>query len=204
MSDIPTIKCANRKCGLIVSSEDWKFVPDTERKNSRLHCPRCFGTVYLKAKPGEVEKPKTGAELISLERIRQQKIEGWSLEHDDGYKRSSRDAYIQRLREKGYIAADGNNLAATESGIAALPDAQPLPTGAELQAYWLRRLPAGEKRILEFLIQRYPEPAERQTISNATGYQRSSRDAYLQRLRAKELITDPEPGVVQASENLFT
>jgi hypothetical protein len=33
-------------------------------------------------KPGETEKPKTGAQLIALERERQLKIEGFGPEHD--------------------------------------------------------------------------------------------------------------------------
>lgn len=36
-----------------------------------------------------------------------------------------------------------------------------------------------------------------------TGYQRSSRDAYLQRMRAKQLISEPARGMVRASEDLF-
>lgn len=120
-----------------------------------------------------------------------------------GYKRSSRDAYIQRLREKGLVDAHADGARATEAGIAALPNAQPLPTGAELQAYWLARLPLGERAILEQLIAAYPEPVSRDALSDATGYQRSSRDAYLQRMRAKQLIEEPGRGTVRASENLF-
>jgi hypothetical protein len=120
-----------------------------------------------------------------------------------GYKRSSRDAYIQRLREKGYVEARGDSVQATEDGIAALPDAEPLPTGEELRDYWLRRLPEGERAILEQLIEAYPEAVQREALDEATGYKRSSRDAYLQRMRAKQLIEEPSRGEVRASENLF-
>lgn len=120
-----------------------------------------------------------------------------------GYKRSSRDAYIQRLREKGLIETAGDGAQVTAAGIAALPNAEPLPTGADLQAYWLARLPQGERAILEQLIAAYPDAVEREALSEATGYQRSSRDAYLQRMRAKQLIEEPGRGTVRASSNLF-
>lgn len=120
-----------------------------------------------------------------------------------GYKRSSRDAYLQRLREKGLIDTAGDLITASAEGIAALPNAQPLPTGPELQAYWLERLPQGERAVLEQLIEAHPEALDKEVLSETTGYQRSSRDAYLQRLRAKELIEEPSRGMVKASGNLF-
>ena len=120
-----------------------------------------------------------------------------------GYKRSSRDAYIQRLREKGYVGQEGERIVATAEGQAALPNAEPLPTGEALQQFWLNRLPAGERAILEVLISVYPDAVSRQSLEETTGYKRSSRDAYLQRLSAKELITEPARGEVRASDQLF-
>lgn len=120
-----------------------------------------------------------------------------------GYKRSSRDAYIQRLREKGLVEANGSTITITDAGAAALPpDYEPLPTGTDLQAYWLGRLPEGERRILEALIQAYPDAVERTDLDESTGYKRSSRDAYLQRMKAKRLW-DPAGSGVRAAEILF-
>lgn len=45
-------------------------------------------------------------------------------------------------------------------------------------------------------------PMGREAISEATGYKRSTRDAYLQRLGARRLVT-AERGLVRASELLF-
>ncbi len=119
-----------------------------------------------------------------------------------GYKRSSRDAYVARLKEKGYVETRGVLIVATESGIAALPDFTPLPTGLALQEYWNHRLPIGEKSILDLLIHAHPEFVSRDVLSNSTGYMRSSRDAYISRLAAKELV-EIGSGAVKAAESLF-
>lgn len=121
-----------------------------------------------------------------------------------GYKRSTRDAYIQRLREKSYVTDERDLIFATDEGSAALPDAEPLPTGEALQDYWFRRLPEGECAILRVLVDRHPEAVEREALTDETGYKRSTRDAYLQRLSAKQLVSEPSRGEVKASEDLFS
>ncbi len=120
-----------------------------------------------------------------------------------GYKRSSRDAYIARLKEKGFVTSNGDSIHATEAGIAALPHAEPLPQGKDLQDYWLKKLPAGENAILLVLLASYPNPISRDEITKATNYMRSSRDAYLSRMAAKELVNFPSQGMVYASDTLF-
>lgn len=120
-----------------------------------------------------------------------------------GYKRSSRDAYIQRLREKQLVAIAGDRVMATEAGIAALPNAEPLPRGQALRDFWMSRLPQGERAILEQLLRVYPAPIRRDDLDESTGYKRSSRDAYLNRLAAKELVREAGRGEVIASETLF-
>ena len=120
-----------------------------------------------------------------------------------GYKRSTRDAYIQRLRVAGYVD-DGNRIVATDAGIEWLgDDFAPLPTGAALLAHWMRELPEGERACLEVAASVYPEPTDREAISAATGYKRSTRDAYLHRLGSRQLVRDIGHGQVQASVELF-
>lgn len=118
-----------------------------------------------------------------------------------GYKRSTRDAYIQRLRERGYVE-DGPTITATDEGVAALGDYEQLPTGDALREWWMDRLPEGERRILEVLAQAWPEEVDRDALTEATGYKRSTRDAYLQRMGAKRLI-EGERGPVKAADALF-
>lgn len=119
-----------------------------------------------------------------------------------GYKRSTRDAYIQRLGEKAFIEVRGGKVLATSEGVVALPDFEPLPTGPALQDYWSARLPEGEAKILAELIAAYPDAVDRKALTEATGYKRSTLDAYIQRLASKELVM-PGRGEVSASENLF-
>jgi uncharacterized protein len=120
-----------------------------------------------------------------------------------GYKRSSRDTYLQRLRAFGFVQ-DGDRIVATDAGVAALGDGfEPLPTGPELLEHWRRTLGPGELACLEVAVKAYPEPVDRDAISEATGYQRSSRDTYLQRLRSRQLIAEPGRGMVRASDTLF-
>lgn len=131
-------------------------------------------------------------------------LEGNQLTVLTGYKRSSRDAYILRLSGKGYIKKSDGVVTITEEGKAELGnDYQPLPTGIELQQYWLNSLPLGERKILELLIAAYPNAMAKDDISEQSGYMRSSRDAYLLRMSAKEIIIEPERGMAKASENLF-
>lgn len=122
------------------------------------------------------------------------------------YKRSSRDAFVQRLKAKGFVDVSGEKIVVTPDGEAALGgNYEPLPTGPALQEHLMRTLPEGEKKVLQILIEAYPNAVERETITEmlGEGYQRSSRDAYIQRLSARQLIIKVGRGEVKASENLF-
>jgi uncharacterized protein len=120
-----------------------------------------------------------------------------------GYRRSSRDTYLQRLRAAGLVLED-ERITATDAGVAELgPDFEPLPTGAALLEHWRTRLPQGERAVLEVLVTAYPDAVDRDAITEATSYQRSSRDTYLQRLRSRQLITEPARGTVRAADMLF-
>lgn len=120
-----------------------------------------------------------------------------------GYKKSSRDTYLQRLAHAGLIEASGTRLVATQSGLFKLgPEFAPLPIGLALREHVLANLPQGERRILECVIESYPAPAPRDAISEHSGYLKSSRDTYLQRLTARELVITTKDGV-RASSTLF-
>jgi hypothetical protein len=120
-----------------------------------------------------------------------------------GYKKSTRDLYLQQLQRAGLVEIRGSNLVATDAGIGALPDAEPLPTGAALRDHWLAKLPAGERKILEVLIEAYPDAVPRDEISTRSGYLKSTRDLYIQQLARRQLCV-PGRGEVRASEDLFS
>lgn len=118
-----------------------------------------------------------------------------------GYKRSSRDTYLQRLRAGELVAFDGESILATNLGVAALgDDFEPLPTGKALRDHWLAKLPDGERRILEYLIPFGMNRVDRESID--VGYKRSSRDTYLQRLAARQLVK-VDRGTVRVSDSLW-
>jgi len=125
-----------------------------------------------------------------------------------GYKRSSRDTYLQRLRAAGFVEDRSGAIVVTAQGRQYLVDcgvdAETLPTGRALYLHWISRLPEGERKILEAVAKAYPEAIGRDAIDEATGYRRSSRDTYLQRLRARALVEDGGGGgTVRASPLLF-
>ena len=120
-----------------------------------------------------------------------------------GYKRSSRDAYLQRLSTKGLVDINDQHVVATEHGSRAI-EVEALPTGPELRNYWLNKLPDGESKIMSSLFAHYPEFVTREYISESTGYKRSSRDAYLQRLSARQLVVFRGRGEVMAAKELFS
>jgi len=120
-----------------------------------------------------------------------------------GYKTSTRNAYIARLTQKGFVEANLVLVFATGAGRAAMPNAEPLPTGEALRDFWYRELPDGECAVLKQLVQVYPQTIDRPSITDATGYKPSTRNAYLARLRAKQLVVEVNREDVRASETLF-
>ncbi len=120
-----------------------------------------------------------------------------------GYKRATRNTYIQRLGGRGLVEERNGGLYATEAGMAALGENyERLPTGEALQEWWLQRLPEGESKILKLLLDRGGQAVSRDEISDATGYKRATRNTYLQRLGSKRLVDVTGDGV-KASRHLF-
>lgn len=120
-----------------------------------------------------------------------------------GYKRSSRDAYVSRVQARGLVEMNSGRVVVTDKGVLILgPDHEPLPTGSALRQHWLGRLPVGQRAVLEVALQVWPEWVSRDAVSEKTSYKRSSRDAYVSRLCARELLTT-DRGSIRASDMLF-
>lgn len=104
-----------------------------------------------------------------------------------GYKRSSRDTYLQKLKAAELVTQTGEAFVATEKGRNSCPDTKPLPRGKALLEHWLTKLPAGEAAVLR-VIAKSRGAVTRETITAETEYRRSSRDTYIQKLKARRLV----------------
>lgn len=120
-----------------------------------------------------------------------------------GYRRSTRNTYLSRLGASGLIVdVGGGHFGATAEGLAAAAHAEALPTGSDLLAYHLDRLPQGEREILSCLAEAYPRGLSRDDITTETEYARSSRNTYISRLTGRQLVS-VNGSTVTASELLF-
>jgi len=120
-----------------------------------------------------------------------------------GYKRSSRDTFLQQLKALGMLESRGDRyLPSSAAEDAYGGQLERLPAGDSLLEYWRNRLPEGERRVLDVAVECYPEGVEKETIDEVTGYRRSSRDTFLQRLRVRNLVT-VAGSTVTASKMLF-
>lgn len=123
-------------------------------------------------------------------------------------KRSSRDAYILRLKGKGLIEEKDVNgeqrIFITDAGRSTLgPGYDRVKMGLPYRKWWMARLQKSELEILNHAIEVYPDSFTREDVGALLGNLAvSSRNAYIQRLTAKGLIVDMPEGLF-ASEDLF-
>ena len=121
-----------------------------------------------------------------------------------GYKKSSRDTYISKLKQRAYITEAGGRILATEEGIVALGDRhEPLPEGVELQEYWLGKLTGGERAVFEAILAHGGRAITKEKIDETTSYKKSSRDTYISKLIARRIVENAGRGEVKVSANLF-
>jgi DNA-binding MarR family transcriptional regulator len=197
LSQVANTKAADSSAALATRTVHSGPPPGSESK------PKASGD----GRGGNGAAPRLGAGEIKILTAIAQHSEGVSPEQITvltGYKRSSRNTYMQRLSQHRLILRRNDIFYATDLGIETLgTEFLPLPTGAELRAYWLRELPEGEKRLLAELIKHYPASIDQDMLSAATNYKRSSRNTYLQRLRARQLIVSENDGMLRASDKLF-
>jgi hypothetical protein len=117
-----------------------------------------------------------------------------------GYKKSTRNAYLQRLSARGLVLVTSNDVTATAQGISAAGPVDRAPTGSALVAWWLARLPAGEATVLRLVLEGI---ASRDVLSERSGFKKTTRNAYLQRLAVRNLVTVDADGRVRPHEVLM-
>lgn len=112
---------------------------------------------------------------------------------------------LSDLRTPGYIEGERSALRITDAGMDALGPFDPLPTGPELQSYWMQRLPKGSAEILRVLVEAYPESISDEELGERTGY--SAKAGHfsncLSELRTRDLISGGR-SALRASEDLFS
>ena len=180
----------------LVSTKQQVPTAPTLADGSLVHRPQSSGNA--------ADLPRGEAAVLSAAIQYEGTIERDTITVLTGYKRSSRDTYIQRLRERGFVeTSPGGPIRVTVQGFEAMPETKPMPTGVEKQNFWQSRLGTGEWAVLNSCINAYPSPVHRDRISEDTGYKRSSRDTYIQRLRSLKLVSTQSAGNVIASDSLF-
>lgn len=146
-------------------------------------------------------------EMVVLAAIASHAYTGMTREHvtvATGYKASTRNTYIQRLQQRGYVQIRGDKIEVTQDGIQTLPaDFKPLPSGDALRDFYMRTLPEGEGKIFTALCVSYPQPVSREWLSESTGYKPSTRNTYIQRLASREIIEFSGMGGITASHFLY-
>lgn len=107
---------------------------------------------------------------------------------------------LSKLRAAEYIDR-GQPIRITESGLSALGEWTPLPTGVDLQNYWLNKLGLCERTILNSLIEIHPKGFTMDELVEKTGYSEGGMKNALSRLRTLELIVRGQP--MKVSDELF-
>jgi hypothetical protein len=96
-----------------------------------------------------------------------------------------------------------NPITITATGLEVLGPYDELPTGQELQAYWLNKLPSSESKILEVLLSIYPEGLDQKDLATKAGFAVSGHFMNMMgHLRALELIS-PARTLPRAAEIFF-
>ena len=111
--------------------------------------------------------------------------------------------YMGRARTQGWISDNGTTRTITDTGLDALGSFDPLPEGSELAAYWIAELGGGASRMLQALVEAYPQSLTNAEIGDCAGISSASGTfaTYMGKLRSLELVTGR--GQVQASAELF-
>lgn len=113
--------------------------------------------------------------------------------------------YAGVLRRHGLAEKDGEHFRITDKGIRHIGEVPPISGTQELIAMWKSRLRAGEKTILDLLIEAYPGARSPQQIQTASGYDKKTTfDTYMGVLKRNGLVTvGRNSGLLVASDTLF-
>lgn len=112
-------------------------------------------------------------------------------------KSSSLGNALGALRSAGYASGDAKNTTITPAGRLALGDDwEPPPVGPKLLEWWLARLGRAERTVLSVIADRWPDPVNRDEVSEQSGYSATSSSLgnALGKLRSLALIEGDRTG----------
>lgn len=113
--------------------------------------------------------------------------------------------YFSQLRRAGLIAEDGQGVFATDEGVDFAGQVPPAPeTHEEIVAMWRTNLPAGPAKMLDVLLERWPDWMTREDLGDVSGYTGSGGTFgnYFSILRRNGLV-ELRGQEVRAAEALF-
>lgn len=112
--------------------------------------------------------------------------------------------YLSVLRKAGLLTESGGQLHLTPAGLASVPDRGEPPTTEEILGLWRSNLRAGERRILDALIDVYPREIERNELAIRTEFEPTggTYGTYLSVLRRNGLVEERQRKL-RASPTLF-
>ncbi len=99
---------------------------------------------------------------------------------------------LANLRRAGLVNSGDRNIQLTEAGLVEAGGARPLPAGQELLDHWRRhpRMGEGERKVLDVLLESYPEALSKEELCERTGYSpvASTMGVILSKLRKLGLV----------------
>ena len=116
-----------------------------------------------------------------------------------GKKKSTRNAYVQRLAARGLVTATADRVTATSAGVVVAGPVDRPPEGAALREWWYGRLPAGEAVVLRLVVD---GTRTRDAVTDGSGFKKSTRNAYLQRLATRHLIVLDDDDTIRPHASL--
>jgi hypothetical protein len=155
----------------------------------------------VQIKAGAVRMLRAAASLHPMWLTRSQLGALAKVKHSGG----TFSSYLSSLRTAGLIEEDGANVRTSQAGFDYLGEDVPAPaTTDEILALWRPRLKAGAGRMLDALLDVYPDSMTREELSEQAGVTASGGtfSSYLSMLRTAHLI-DEDGGLVRAGGVLY-
>lgn len=109
---------------------------------------------------------------------------------------------LGNLRTEGLVTRPRvSPIQITQEGLTKLGAFEPLPTGKDLQGYWVSRLSGPESRILRTLLDAYPDEVTLEELAMRSGYTINGHfNNMIRSLRTKGLMTPPRTPIRAAKE----